>query len=220
MITKTTMVVIFNLQNSHLLTLSLPTEEVFQVNGQNRPVANLPVVDRVAPKASDVLQLIGYINVKNTIFFYMCCYGFSQSRKSLFKSVSFKMCLCFWLKLPVVSTFSNHVLTSYLLFTPGITFFMDIPGDKHFLLRIFTVIGVLLSRTINWLQQLNSITSLWSLRTTPQLQLTLLIGRSSLSQIHCRVWTYRYSKKTQFSTKTSPIFNQINGAGIHFSRVR
>ena len=34
MITKTTMVVIFNLQNSHLLTLSLPTEEVFQVNGQ------------------------------------------------------------------------------------------------------------------------------------------------------------------------------------------
>ena len=45
MTTKTKMVVIFNLQNSHLLTLSLPTEEVFQVNGQNRPVANLPVVD-------------------------------------------------------------------------------------------------------------------------------------------------------------------------------
>ena len=43
MITKTTMVVIFNLQNSHLLTLSLPTEEVFQVHGQNWPVANLPV---------------------------------------------------------------------------------------------------------------------------------------------------------------------------------
>ena len=45
MITKTTMVVIFNLQNSHLLTLSLLTEKVFQVNGQNRPVANRPVVD-------------------------------------------------------------------------------------------------------------------------------------------------------------------------------
>ena len=29
-ITKTTMFVIFNLQNSHLLTMSLPTEEVFQ----------------------------------------------------------------------------------------------------------------------------------------------------------------------------------------------
>ena len=45
MITKTTMVVIFNSQNSHLLTLSLPTVEVFQVNGQNRLGANLPVVD-------------------------------------------------------------------------------------------------------------------------------------------------------------------------------
>ena len=45
MITKSTMVVILNLQNSHLLTFSSPTEEVFQVNGQNQPVANLPVVD-------------------------------------------------------------------------------------------------------------------------------------------------------------------------------
>ena len=43
MITKTTMVVILNLQNS--LLLSLPIEEVFQVNGQNQSVANLPVVD-------------------------------------------------------------------------------------------------------------------------------------------------------------------------------
>ena len=46
MVTKTSMIVIFNLQNSHLLTLSLPTDEVFQVDGQNRLVANLPVVDR------------------------------------------------------------------------------------------------------------------------------------------------------------------------------
>ena len=45
MITKTTMVVIVNLQNSHFLTLSLSTEKVFQVHGQNQPVANLPVVD-------------------------------------------------------------------------------------------------------------------------------------------------------------------------------
>ena len=43
-ITKATMVVIFNLQDSHFLTLSLPTK-VFQVHGWNRPVANLPVVD-------------------------------------------------------------------------------------------------------------------------------------------------------------------------------
>ena len=45
MITKTTMVVIVNLQNSHFLTLSLSTEKVFQVHGQNQPVTNLPVVD-------------------------------------------------------------------------------------------------------------------------------------------------------------------------------
>ena len=45
MITKTKMFVIFNLQNSHLLTLSLLTEKVSQVNGQNQPVANPPVVD-------------------------------------------------------------------------------------------------------------------------------------------------------------------------------
>ena len=39
MITKTTAVVIFDLQNPHLLTSSLPTEGDFQVNGQNRLVA-------------------------------------------------------------------------------------------------------------------------------------------------------------------------------------
>ena len=42
---KTTMVVIFKLQYSHLLTLSLPAEEIFRVNDQNRPVANFPVAD-------------------------------------------------------------------------------------------------------------------------------------------------------------------------------
>ena len=45
MITKSTMVEILNLQNSHLLTFSSPTEEVFQVNGQNQPVANPQVAD-------------------------------------------------------------------------------------------------------------------------------------------------------------------------------
>ena len=39
------MVVIFHLPNSHLLNLSSPTEEVFQVKDQNRLVANLPVVN-------------------------------------------------------------------------------------------------------------------------------------------------------------------------------
>ena len=42
-----TMGVIFNTQNSQLLTWSVPTEEIFQVHGHNRPVANLPVVDFV-----------------------------------------------------------------------------------------------------------------------------------------------------------------------------
>ena len=45
MITNKTMGVISSRQSSHLLTLSLPTEEVFQINGQNRLVANLRVVD-------------------------------------------------------------------------------------------------------------------------------------------------------------------------------
>ena len=35
----------FQFKKSHLLTLSLPTEEVFLVNRQNRPVTNLPVLD-------------------------------------------------------------------------------------------------------------------------------------------------------------------------------
>ena len=39
-----TMCVIFNTQNSQLVTWSLPTE-FFQVHGQNRPVANLSIVD-------------------------------------------------------------------------------------------------------------------------------------------------------------------------------
>ena len=39
------MVVILNLQNSYLLALSLPTEEVSHANGQNQPVTNLPVID-------------------------------------------------------------------------------------------------------------------------------------------------------------------------------
>ena len=39
---KQTMGLIFNIQNSQLLNWSLPTEEIIQVPGQNRPVANLP----------------------------------------------------------------------------------------------------------------------------------------------------------------------------------
>ena len=110
MFTKAKMDVIFNLQNSHLLTFSLPTEGVFQVNGWNRPVANLSVVDFhskpremltpkppntfihqpdwVAPKASDVsaADWLYQQTWKNTIFFHACCHGFSQCRKSLYNT--------------------------------------------------------------------------------------------------------------------------------------
>ena len=41
---RTTIGVIINLQNSQVLTLSLPTEEIFQVHSKIRPVSNLPVV--------------------------------------------------------------------------------------------------------------------------------------------------------------------------------
>ena len=36
---------IFNIQNFHLLTWSLLTEEIFQALGLNWPVTNLPVVN-------------------------------------------------------------------------------------------------------------------------------------------------------------------------------
>ena len=36
---------LFNIQNSKLLTWSLPTEEIFHVHSQNRAVSNLPAVD-------------------------------------------------------------------------------------------------------------------------------------------------------------------------------
>ena len=36
---------IFSIQNSQLLNWSLPTGEIFQVHGQNKPVANLSIVD-------------------------------------------------------------------------------------------------------------------------------------------------------------------------------
>ena len=164
MITKTTMVVIFYLQNSHLLTLSLPTEEVFSGKKakiglwqifqllililsrekywhQSHRICNfrfffkyigfLPLLrkfepqsvsdtdffrvlaaiiressdkklvlrivkafpfihqpERLAPKASDVsaADWLYQHTWKNTIFFHVCCYGFSQSRKSLYNT--------------------------------------------------------------------------------------------------------------------------------------
>ena len=44
--------------------------------------------DRVAPKASTCQHLIGYINTcgKKYDDFYVCCYDFSQCRKSLYNT--------------------------------------------------------------------------------------------------------------------------------------
>ena len=77
MITKS-MVVIFNLQNSHLLTLFLPTEEVFPVSGQNRPMTNLPVVDFYSqPGKNANTKAAEYV----TFVFSFCILHFSPSRK-------------------------------------------------------------------------------------------------------------------------------------------
>ena len=156
----------FQFTNSHLLTLSSSTAEVFQVNGQNWPVANLLVVnfhsqtremltpkpltfgfsfyyyigflpllrkfephslsahrffsvlaaiiressnkelllrimkalpfihqpDWVVPKASDMsaADWLYQHTWKNMMFFHVCCYGFSQSQKSLYNTTVYK----------------------------------------------------------------------------------------------------------------------------------
>ena len=84
MITKTTMVVIFNLQNSHLLTLSLPTEEVFQVNGQNRPVANLPVVDF----HSQPREMLTSKPLNTQLSVFLLVYWFSSLSRKVWTSLS------------------------------------------------------------------------------------------------------------------------------------
>ena len=43
---KQTMGLILNIKNCQFLNWSLPTEEIFQTHGKNRPVTNLPVADR------------------------------------------------------------------------------------------------------------------------------------------------------------------------------
>ena len=71
------MVVTFNLQNSHLLKLSLPTEDVFQVNGRNRLVANLPVVDFHSQTREMLIKATEY----STFGFSFSILGFFLSRK-------------------------------------------------------------------------------------------------------------------------------------------
>ena len=52
-----TMGVIFNTQISQFLTKSLPTEDIFQVHGQTRPVTNLSAIDfRSQPREMPLSQ--------------------------------------------------------------------------------------------------------------------------------------------------------------------
>ena len=66
------MVVIFNFQNSHLLSLFLSKEEVYQVNGQNRPEANLPAVDfHSQPREMPIPKPL---NILLSIFLLVYCF--------------------------------------------------------------------------------------------------------------------------------------------------
>ena len=75
--TKTTMVVIFQLTKFSFIDLSLPTEEVFHVNGQNRQVANLPVIDFLSAGRNANTKATEYVpsSFSPSIFVY------SSSRK-------------------------------------------------------------------------------------------------------------------------------------------
>ena len=79
MITKTTLGVIFNLQNYHLLTLSLPTEKVFQVNGQNGLVTNFLAVDF----HSQPREMLTLKPLKTSLSVSLLAYWFSSPSKKV-----------------------------------------------------------------------------------------------------------------------------------------
>ena len=65
--------VIFNIQNCQLLNWSLPTEEIFQVYGQNRPVVNLSVVGfRSQPREMPLPKPLN----SNSFRFFFLYFGF------------------------------------------------------------------------------------------------------------------------------------------------
>ena len=74
----------FQSKNSHLLTLSLPTEEVFQVNGQNRPVANLPVVDF----HSQPREMLTSKPLNMQLSVFLLVYWFSSPSRKVWTSLS------------------------------------------------------------------------------------------------------------------------------------
>ena len=80
------MAVIFNLQNSQLLTLSLPTEEIFQVQSQKRSMVNLSVVDfRSQPRE---IQLPKPLNTKLSVFLFLVWFSFPSKKVWTALSVS------------------------------------------------------------------------------------------------------------------------------------
>ena len=92
MITKTTMVVIFHLQKSHLLTFSSPIEEVFQVTGQSRPVANLPVV----AFHSQPREMLTPKPLNKQLWVFLLVYWFSSPSRKVWTSLSaIRIFLCF-----------------------------------------------------------------------------------------------------------------------------
>ena len=76
---KQTIGLIFNVQNPQLLSWSLPTEEIFQVHGQNRPVANLLAVDFFV-LSCEKMKLPKPLNTKLSVFLF-CILCFPPSRK-------------------------------------------------------------------------------------------------------------------------------------------
>lgn len=122
-----------------------------------------------------------------TFLFCILCQSCGSNCKNFFPAVpnSPIIMLTMLLVMIIITIIVIGKPTWYLaLSTPDCNFVMEIPGERHFLLRIFTLKGVVLSRTMWSLQQLNSITSLWSLKAAPQLQVTPPL------QVHCLVWTF------------------------------
>ena len=69
---KHAMDVIVNAKNSQLFTRSSRSEEILSVNGKNRPVASLPVVDfRSQPREMPLPKLLNtYLKVFLSVFWF------------------------------------------------------------------------------------------------------------------------------------------------------
>ena len=66
--------IIFNIQNSQLLTLALPTEELFQLHSQDQHVANLSVLDS-HPQPQE-MPLLKPLNTEFLVFLSVFWFSF------------------------------------------------------------------------------------------------------------------------------------------------